>query len=126
MLFIIVMDVLNSLFKHAEERGLLHDLAIRNVKSRLSIYADDVVLFVKPVEDLVCVRMILDCFGEASGLVVNLQKSCVIPISCDAQTVQDSCNIMQCTSASFPCNYSGLHVSDKKLGRGTSCSGWTR
>jgi hypothetical protein len=52
MLFIIVMDVLSSLFKHAEERGLLHDLAIRNVKFRLSIYADDVVLFVKPAVEL--------------------------------------------------------------------------
>jgi hypothetical protein len=117
-LFIIVMDVLSSLFKHAEERGLLHDLAIRNVKSRLSIYADDVVLFVKPaVEDLICVKMILDCFGEASGLVVNLQKSCAIPISCDVQTAQDSCNILQCNPTSFPCNYLGLPVSDKKLGR---------
>jgi hypothetical protein len=98
-------------------RGLLHDLAIRNVKSRLSIYADDVVLFVKPTEDLVCVKMILDCFGEASGLVVNLHKSYAIPINCDAQTVQDSYNILQCTPASFPCNYLGLSVSDKKLGR---------
>jgi hypothetical protein len=44
MLFIIVMDVLSSLFKHAEDTGLLHDLAIRNVKFRLSIYVDDVVL----------------------------------------------------------------------------------
>jgi hypothetical protein len=84
MLFIIVLDVLSSLFKHAEERGLLHDLAIKNVKSRLSIYVDDVVLFVKHAdEDLVCVKMILDFFGEAWGLVVNLQKSCAIPISCD-------------------------------------------
>jgi hypothetical protein len=50
VLFIIVMGVLSSLFKHADDRGLLHDLAIRNVKSRLSIYADDVVLFVKPMK----------------------------------------------------------------------------
>jgi hypothetical protein len=117
MLFIIVMDVLSSLFKHAEERGLLHDLAIRNVKSRLLIYVDDVVLLSSLQLTILFVSMILDCFGEASGLVVNLRKSCAIPLSCDDQTVQDSCNILQCNPASFPCNYLGLLVSDKKLGR---------
>jgi hypothetical protein len=63
MLFVMVMDVLNSLFRAAESRGLLQSLEEAGVRNRLSIYADDVVLFVKPmVEDLNCVRLILDCF----------------------------------------------------------------
>jgi hypothetical protein len=60
--------------------------------------------------------MILDCFREASGLVVNLHKNCAIPISCDAQIVQDNYNNLQCTPTSFPCNYLGLLISNKKLG----------
>jgi hypothetical protein len=68
MLFILVMDVLNSLFKLAENRGLLHRLEGANIRNRLSIYADDVVLFVQPFEeDLHCVKTILDCFGSASS-----------------------------------------------------------
>jgi hypothetical protein len=50
MLFVLVMDVLSSLFKYAKDRGLLHDLNDGNVKARLSIYADDVVILVKPQE----------------------------------------------------------------------------
>jgi hypothetical protein len=95
--FIIVMDVLGSLFRHAESRGLLHSLEAANVRSRLSMYADDVVLFVKPLDDdLVCTKLILDCFGEASGLVANMNKSCAIPICCVAPVVQDSCSTLQC------------------------------
>jgi hypothetical protein len=59
MLFVMVMDVLNSLFRAAESRGLLQSLEEAGVRNRLSIYADDAVLFVKPmVEDLNCVRLI--------------------------------------------------------------------
>ncbi|AQK53266.1 uncharacterized protein [Zea mays] len=116
MLFVLVMDILNSLFNLAENRGLLHNLVGANIRNRLSIYADDVVLFVQPFEeDFQCVKTILDCFGSATGLVSNLQKSFVIPIRCNEQAVQMSCNILQCTSSSFPCTYLGLPILDKKL-----------
>jgi hypothetical protein len=115
MLFVLVMDVLRSLFKLAENRGLLHDLDDANVRCRLSIYADDVVLFVRPLEeDLKCVRLILDCFGAASGLESNMHKSCVIPIGCDGSAMQEGCRTLRCAPAAFPCTYLGLPVSDKK------------
>jgi hypothetical protein len=118
MLFVLVMDVLSSLFKVAEEKELLSSLESAIVKSRLSLYADDVVLFVKPrEEELNCVKLILDCFGEASGLVANLHKSCAIPIRCEEELLHEGCNILQCTPSSFPCTYLGLPISDKKLSR---------
>jgi hypothetical protein len=46
MLFVLVMDVLNCLFKRAKNRGLLHSLEGANIRNRMSIYVDDVVLFV--------------------------------------------------------------------------------
>jgi hypothetical protein len=95
MLFIIVMDVLGSLFKHAESRGLLHSWGAANVRSRLSMYTVDVVLFVKPLDDdLVCTKLILDCFGEASGLIANMNKSCAIPIYYVAPVVHECCSTM--------------------------------
>jgi hypothetical protein len=64
MLFVMVMDVLSSLFRVAENRGLLQGLGGADVRSRVSIYADDVVLFIKPIEaDLNCAKIILNCFG---------------------------------------------------------------
>ena len=84
MLFILVMDVLNSLFSKAGEMGLLQPLSRRNPNQRISLYADDVALFIKPTEDEMNLTMeILGKFGEASGLHTNLQKSCVIPIRCE-------------------------------------------
>ena len=71
MLFILVMDVLNSLFLKAEAEGLLSPLL--STGQRLSLYADDVALFIRPTEeDLQLTKDILRCFGEASRLQTNL------------------------------------------------------
>jgi hypothetical protein len=45
MLFILVMDVLNWLFTRASEAGLLQPLSRRPIQHRISLYADDVALF---------------------------------------------------------------------------------
>lgn len=69
MLFILAMDVLSSLFAKVEELRLLEPLAHRHIGHRLSIYADDVVLFSTPrQEDLSLVKAVLQKFGNASGL----------------------------------------------------------
>ena len=49
MLFILVMDVLNCLIEKASNEGLLQPLAARNIHHRVSLYTDDVVLFLRPV-----------------------------------------------------------------------------
>lgn len=51
MLFILVMDVLNSLFTKAGEVGLLQPLARGKIKQRISLYADDVALFIQPIDE---------------------------------------------------------------------------
>ena len=116
MLFILVMDVLNSLFMKAEEEGLL--LPLHFAGQRLSLYADDVALFIRSEEDdLQITKNILQVFEKASGLRTNLQKSCVIPIQCDDEIAEVVNNTLQCTTTSFPTTYLGLPVSDKKLRR---------
>jgi hypothetical protein len=72
MPFVLAMDVLNSLFCKARELGLLPPLAQRNHGQRVSLYMDDVALFIKLVEeDMILTREILQTFGEASGLKTN-------------------------------------------------------
>jgi hypothetical protein len=118
MLFVLVMDVLSSLFRVVEEKELLSSLEGAIVKTRLSLYTDDVVLFVKlREEELNCVKLIHDCFGEASDIVTNLHKSCAIPIRCEDELLHEGCNILQCSPSSFPCTYLGLPISNKKLNR---------
>jgi hypothetical protein len=45
MLFILVMDVLNLMVTKASADGLLQPLSSRSIQHRLSLYADDVVIF---------------------------------------------------------------------------------
>jgi hypothetical protein len=77
------MDVLNSLFQKARSLDFLQPLPNRSITQRISLYADDVVLFIKPCEEeMKMATAMLNKFGEASGLITNLNKSCVIPIRC--------------------------------------------
>jgi hypothetical protein len=84
MLFVLVMECFNAMIKVADSRGLFCPLRPRSIKQRVSLYADDVVVFLSPVVlDLVMIRAILDLFRQASGLATNINKSNAFPIRCD-------------------------------------------
>jgi hypothetical protein len=51
MLFILVIDILNLLIAKAAEMGLLQPISSKNLQHRLSIYADGVILFLRPAEN---------------------------------------------------------------------------
>lgn len=77
------MDILNALIVKAADDGLLQPLSLDSIKHWISLYADDMVLFLRPVaNDLNIVAQILDLFGDATGLKTNIQKSRVVPIQC--------------------------------------------
>jgi hypothetical protein len=99
MLFILVMDVLNWMVTRAADAGLLQPLARRPIHHRISLYADDVALFLQPaVADINLTLRMLQLFGEASGLKTNVQKSNVIPIHCSEDNmalIQRACYLVQ-------------------------------
>jgi hypothetical protein len=118
MLFILVMDVLCYLIKKAADDGLLEPLTENSVHNRISLYADDVVIFLHPVAlDLVITMDILRIFGEESGLKVNMAKSSVFPIHCAVGNLDTIHNLLSCVVANFPYKYLGVPLSLKKLGR---------
>jgi len=90
MLFVIVMESLNSLFKEADRRGVLSPLHGRTISSRTSMYADDVVLLVAPTrEDFQSIQQILQLFAGASGLITNVNKCVVSPIHCTSDQLAE-------------------------------------
>ena len=116
MLFILVMDILNCMVEKANSKGLLQLLATRNIHHRVSIYADDVVLFLRPVAtDLRMVEDLLWLFGSSTGLKTNIQKSSVMPIQCSEDELIVVQAHLPCEVQSFPCKYLGLPLSIKKL-----------
>ena len=75
MLFVIVMEALNSLIREADRRAALTPLPGQAIAHRASLYADDLVILIAPVlGDLSCVHQILQLFTGASGLVTNIDK----------------------------------------------------
>ena len=63
MLFILVMDFLNSLVDHVTCKQLLQSWLFVRLDNRLLFYADDVVIFLRPVRmDLQVIKIILDLF----------------------------------------------------------------
>jgi hypothetical protein len=76
-----------------------------------------VVLFLRPeVGDINLVLGILNLFGDASGLKINLQKSNILPIRCGDTELLTIQNLLPC--AISECKYLGLPLSLKKLTKG--------
>jgi hypothetical protein len=84
-LFILAIDTLQFILQKATDNELLTPLGDRVARLRLSLYADDAMVFVNPVKsDVNMIMSILRRFGEATGLQINQAKSLVAPI-CYAQ-----------------------------------------
>jgi hypothetical protein len=70
------MEVLTKIMLKAFDDGLFHNMAGISPIQCISIYADDVVLFFRPVgNELEAVKQILHAFGIASGLHINYWKT---------------------------------------------------
>lgn len=118
MLFILVMDILGHLVIKAKEEGLLLPLSSRPLRHRISIFADDVVLFICPeASDIEVTLDILQLFGDASGLRNNIQKSNVFPIRCGENEMAAVHDLLLCGISFFLCKYLGIPLSLEKLTR---------
>lgn len=109
LLFVVAMDVLSSLVIKVERFEVLRSLSGCLPLQRLSIYADDVVLFINPVEqDLAFFQEALRIFGEATGLHNNYAKSSAILIISDDTDTTRVAEALPWWMDKFPCKYLGL------------------
>lgn len=110
------MDVLNSMFTKACSLGLLQPLANRNAEQRISLYADDVALFIRPIEEEMNLTIrLLERFGDATGLYNNMQKSNAFPIRCEQAELVRIEQTLPCATADFPSVYLGLPITNKRF-----------
>lgn len=109
------MDVLNMIFDLATKDGFLKPLKGRQARLRLSLYADDAVIFTNPKrEDVSCIMQIMQAFGDATGLRINMAKSTVALIRCTGLDKDEVLMDFSGARASFPIKYLGLPLT---LGR---------
>jgi hypothetical protein len=110
-LFILAIDTLQNLFKVATDEGCLSPLRGRHSKLRLSLYADDAVIFLNPLKrDVDMVVDIMEKFGAATGLKINLQKSSVAGIACQDLDLDDILTSFPGQRMSFPFTYLGVPI----------------
>lgn len=116
MLFVIVMEVLNSLIREADRRVVLTLLPGNAIVHRASLYADDLVVLLSPQqEDFICLKEILDLFAGASGLITNVDKCQATPIRCTVEVIASLQLVFPCVIANFPCKYLGIPLSLRRL-----------
>jgi hypothetical protein len=118
MLFVVGMEVLTAVLVKAVNDHLLTNLVGITALQRISIYADDVVIFVRPVEqELRTIKQILTMFGEASGLQVNYSKTTATMIRGTEEDKSRTQEFLGCQHANFPIRYLGLQLALRPLTR---------
>lgn len=81
MLFLLAMEPLHKMFQLAQDMFMIKKLHGCCNNFRMSLYADDAAVFIHPEkEELEATKFILQKFGEASGLITNMDKMEIYPI----------------------------------------------
>ena len=120
-LFILSIDTLHRILEVATENGTLSPLRGRNAKLRLSLYADDAVIFINPVrEEVRALFSILELFGAATGLRLNIEKCTVAPIRCAAVNLDHVLQDFRGKKIKLSNNISGLAIVFAKT-QGSPC-----
>ncbi|WVZ83679.1 hypothetical protein U9M48_030804 [Paspalum notatum var. saurae] len=116
LLFVIAMEVLNRLFHKAAEPGVLGSLGPAAVRSKCSLYADDVIVFMDPItREAEAIKALLQLFGDAAGMMINLNKCSLSPLSGHEPEFSDVVSVLGCQVAELPIKYLGLPLHSKTI-----------
>jgi hypothetical protein len=104
MIFILIMDPPQRLLDTTTQAGLLSPIGVDPIKLRMSLYADDAAMFLRPVvTDVANLQELLTQFGQATGMCTNIQKSVIVPINCNEIDIPSVLGDFQVALASLPC-----------------------
>jgi hypothetical protein len=123
MLFLLVMEILSALIRKVDEWSLLHQLGPRAIPHRTSVYADDLMLFIRPQsQDLQLLQA--EMFRCFRGLRHNPSKCEMAPIRCAEGDIQLASNIFPCQLVDFPIKYLGIPLALGKLPKSALQPSW--
>lgn len=115
-LCILAIDTLQRVFGLADSVGTLLSLRGRCTTLHLSLYADYAVVFTNPeTHDISMVMDIMNLFGKAAGLTINLAKSAVATICCANLDLEEILQAYPGNRVNFLINYLGLHLIPGRL-----------
>lgn len=126
LLFVVVTDVLSTMFSHALRSRILIGVPLGDLGSRCNLhYADDLlILTTGGLEDLRIVKLILYIFEGMSGLAANFSKTCLYSTSLGVLPDRDAAETLSCERGLLPVIYLGIlfRVEDQenKIGKVSS------
>ncbi|XP_071713183.1 uncharacterized protein [Rutidosis leptorrhynchoides] len=115
-LFIIAVEGLNSLIKHAIESNLYNGIEIGRYKVLVSHlqYVDDTIFFGEwSRRNMGNLFKLLKCFEIFSGLKVNFSKSCLYGVGLKKESIEAMANYIGCRVGTFPFMHLGLPIGQK-------------
>jgi hypothetical protein len=115
-LFVLAVDVISKLIRHAISTGILQPLHPCRHIPAISLYADDVVLFCHPSsDDIAAVKGMLQLFGSASSLQVTYGKSSASLLHYDDDDAAPLAEHLACPVVELPITYLGIPLSTQRL-----------
>ncbi|GJX77443.1 RNA-directed DNA polymerase, eukaryota [Tanacetum coccineum] len=111
-LFLLIMETLHMSFQNLVNAHMFKGISVdSDLQISHLFYADDVI-FIGQWSDgnINTIIQALDCFHKASGLRLNLQKSKIMGISVNDETVRKAASKMGCHTLKTPFSYLGVKV----------------
>ena len=116
LLFILAIDPLQWLPSMATGAGILSRVSRDKTRLRVSMYADDIVIFLKPAKhEAETLKSLLHSFGEVTGLRTNVHKTSVVPIRCKQIDLDEVLAGFPAVRAHFPVKYLRLPLAVRRL-----------
>lgn len=111
LLFVIVVDLLQSILNKDKNQGLLR-LPIQQWCGQdflIVQYWDDTILIMEACQkQLFFLKAILNSFAVSIGLKVNYHKSNIYPVNVSALKIEVLSKSLECSIGTFPFTYLGL------------------
>jgi hypothetical protein len=117
LLFVLAADLLQSLVNKGCQQGLFHlPIPNRDVDHFPIVqYADDTLLIMQATTNqLFCLKALLNSFAASTGLKVNFQKPCLIPINVPSHRVPLLTGVFGCSEGKLPFTYLGIPLGTTK------------
>lgn len=116
LLFVLVTDVLYTMFSHALHSKILVGLLLRWFRSRCNLHYTDNLLVITTggLEDLRIVKLILLVFEGISGLATNFAKTCLYSSSLRKLLEPEEAGTLNCERGLLPIMYLGIPIYGRK------------